>query len=70
MIQPPDNKYSYDEYHRTPDGKLYRWDPDYCVWYLTMSREEWEAQTHWQKYNWIYVSIVLAILCYIVEVYK
>lgn len=69
---PPDpiDMYSYEEYYDAPDGKRYRWDPDFGAWYQVMTREEWEAQSHWQKFSWLYWIIVLAILCFLVEVYK
>jgi hypothetical protein len=66
----PIDKSSYAETFEGPDGKTYRWDPDYGMWYQVMSREEWDAQTHWQKFNWLYCVVALAIFCYLVEIYK
>ena len=67
--KPPENEWGYDQYYDAPDGKRYQWDPDYKCWYATMTREEWEAQSHWQKFDWIYWIIGLSVLCFIVEAY-
>ena len=69
-LPPPVDRYSYTQYARGDDGKLYRWDPDFAKWYHELSAEEWEAQSHWQKFDWIYWIIGLSVLCFIVEAYK
>jgi hypothetical protein len=46
------------------EGKTYRYDADYDCYYRVYSRED---LSHWETYGWIYVIIVLAVICYLVE---
>ena len=48
-------------------GKIYCYDPDYdCFYPIT----PWEELSHWDKYGWIYTSIVLTVAVLIVEYTK
>ncbi len=58
---PLDEQYSQHIEYR---GLLYRYDPDYDCFY-PLSR--WEDQTHWDRWSWIYVVLVLALLAYCVS---
>ena len=43
------------------DGKTYRYDPDYNCWYQVYTHEEWSALPHWEKFGWIWVTLLCAI---------
>jgi len=45
------------------DGKTYKYDADYDCYYREYTREE---LSHWDNYGWIYVIIVLSVICYAV----
>ena len=62
-MKQPNNPYDYEEYYDAPDGKRYRWDPDFQDWLHVLTKEEYDALSHWDKYNWIYVTILLTIFC-------
>ena len=63
MDKQPNNPYDYNEYYDAPDGKRYHWDPDFQQWLQVMTAEEYAALSHWDKYSWLYVSVILSILC-------
>lgn len=46
----------------TRSGRTYHYDPDYDCYY-----PRYEPMNHWSKYNWLYVVVVLAAVCYYVE---
>ena len=48
-------------------GHTYRYDPDYDCYYRVYTREEYDSLSHWSKYDWIYVIVVLCAICYYVE---
>ena len=66
-MKQPNNPYDYSEYFDAPDGKLYHWDPDFQQWIHVLRKEEYDALSHWEKYNWIYASIILTALCFLVS---
>ena len=51
----------------TRNGQQYRYDPDYDCYYRVYTREEYDAFSHWNKYNWLYVTAILCAICYYVE---
>ena len=61
-----------DQYNHTivKDGKTYRYDPDYDCFYRIYTRNDWNDLPHWEKYNWLYVSAVLCVICAIVTYVK
>ena len=44
------------------NGKTYHYDPDMDIYY-----SRYEPNGHWDKYNWIYVIVVLCAVAYYVE---
>ena len=44
------------------NGKTYHYDPDMDCYYC-----RYEPNGHWDKYNWIYVTVVLCAICYYVQ---
>jgi hypothetical protein len=58
-----------DQYNHTivKDGRQYRYDPDYDCFYRVFTRDEYSELPHWDKYNWIYVTVVLCAICYYVQ---
>jgi len=49
------------------DGKQYRYDPDYDCYYRVFSPEEYAELSHWSKYDWLYVTVILTAVCFYVE---
>ena len=52
------NKQDYTDQH----GHTYKYDPDYDCYYRVYGEQD---LTHWSQYNWLYVTLVLAVLCWI-----
>jgi hypothetical protein len=46
------------------NGSTYRYDPDYDCYYRVYTREE---LTHMSQFGWIYITLVLAAVCYYIE---
>ena len=46
----------------TPKGQ-YAYDPDYDCYYRVYTEQD---LTHWSKFGWLYVIVLLAALCYAV----
>jgi hypothetical protein len=46
------------------EGKTYKYDADYDCYYRIKTIEE---LSHWEAYGWIYMIIVLAVICYAIE---
>ena len=61
-----------DQYNHTieKNGKQYRYDPDYDCFYRIYTRDEYADLPHWEKYNWLYVSAILCVICAIVTYVK
>ena len=49
------------------NGYQYRYDADYDCYYRVISREEYDAFTHWEKYGWLWITAILCAICYYVE---
>ena len=45
-------------------GKTYFYDPDYDCFYAVTP---WEELSYWDRYGWLYVTAILAIICYFVS---
>jgi hypothetical protein len=58
-----------DLYNETIErnGSTYRYDPDYDCYYRVYSHDDYAALSHWNKYNWLYVTVVLSVICYYVQ---
>jgi hypothetical protein len=44
------------------DGVVYNYDPDQDIYY-----RRYQASGHWDQFGWIYITAVLAVICYCVE---
>ena len=53
--------------HIIRNGQQYRYDADYDCYYRVTSREEYDAFTHWEKYGWLWMIVVLTAICLCVE---
>ena len=62
LRNPPENIYDYDTYWDAPDGKRYNWDPDFQCWNEVMTKEQYDALSHWEKYAWLYASLLTMIV--------
>jgi len=51
-----------DLYNKTivVEGKTYHYDPDQDVYYA-----RYERRGHWDQFGWIYVTLVLTVICWI-----
>ena len=47
------------------NGKIYHYDPDYDIYYV-----RYASHSFWDKYTWIAVTIVLAMVCYLLEYHR
>jgi hypothetical protein len=47
------------------NGKIYHYDPDSDIYYV-----RYASHGFWDKYSWIVVTIVLALVCYLLEYHR
>lgn len=45
-------------------GRVYHYDPDYDCFYPQVDSQN---LSHWDRYNWIYVTLVLTVIAYCVS---
>lgn len=55
-----------DQYTQTIDynGRLYHYDPDFDCFYPHV---DWDSMSHWDKYGWMYVTVVLCLIAVYIE---
>jgi hypothetical protein len=46
------------------NGRIYRYDPDYDCYYRAYEKED---LTHMSKWGWVYVVMLLGIVCFMVD---
>ena len=46
----------------TRNGKTYHYDPDSDIYYV-----RYASHSFWDRYSWIVVVVLLAIVCYLLE---
>ncbi len=51
--------------HIVYNGRTYFYDPDYDCFYAS---RPWSELSYWDRYGWLYVTAVLAVICYFVSV--
>lgn len=54
------------EYTFVYHGSLYTYDPDWDCFHRYYS---WEELSHWDRWGWLYVSVILTIACLVLTPY-